>query len=100
MGTQRTTKPIPAIRGLPVVGSLAESNKDRPGFFLRVARECGDIGSYRLGPFTAVLLNASELVHGVLVGVTVICGATQTLSGRREALGDDEHDTETESFGT
>ncbi len=67
MATQRMTKPILALRGLPVLGSLAESNKDRLGFMLRVAHECGDIGSFRLGPFTAILLNTSELVHAVLV---------------------------------
>lgn len=67
MATQRIIKPIPAIRGLPGIGSLAEYNKDRLGFILRVARECGDIGSFRLGPFTAVLLNTSEFVHAVLV---------------------------------
>ncbi len=35
---------------------------------------------------------------GPAAGVTVICGAKQMLSGRREARGDDEHDTE--SSGT
>jgi len=67
MASQRVTKPIPTIRGLPGIGSLAENNKDRLGFLLRVAHECGDIGSFRMGPFTAVLLNAPELIHSVLV---------------------------------
>ncbi len=67
MATRITTKPIKSLRGLPGIGSLAELNKDRLGFMLRVAHECGDIGSFRLGPFTAVLLNTSELVHSVLV---------------------------------
>src|SRR2546425_13300747 len=67
MVTRLPTKPIPTLRGLPGIGNLAAYNKDRLGFLLRVADECGDIGSFRFGPFTAVLLNTSELVRSVLV---------------------------------
>lgn len=33
----------------------------------RVATECGDIGSFRIGPFRFVLVNSSELIHAALV---------------------------------
>lgn len=58
---------IPQVRGLPVVGNLPEFRFRRLELYLRIARECGDIGTYRVGPRTIVLLNAPELAHEVLV---------------------------------
>ncbi|MBV9257628.1 MAG: cytochrome P450 [Ktedonobacteraceae bacterium] len=60
-------KSIPAIRHLPIVGNLPEFRRDRLGLFLRVARECGDIGMLHFGPFPGILINSPELVHSVLV---------------------------------
>ncbi len=53
----------------------------------------------RLGPAAVLVMSLRLLaiVGGIwlviLPGVTVICGAKPTLSERREAKGDDEHDT-------
>ena len=58
---------IPRVREAPLLGSLRAAQRDRLGFFLRVARECGDIGQFRLGPARGVFLNAPELVHALLV---------------------------------
>jgi cytochrome P450 len=58
---------IPQVRGLPVVGNLPEFRFRRLELYLRIVRECGDIGTYRVGPRTVVLLNAPELAHEVLI---------------------------------
>lgn len=58
---------IPRIRGLPLIGNLPEFRSDRLNLYLRVARECGDIGGYRVGARQPILINSSELVHAVLV---------------------------------
>jgi cytochrome P450 len=58
---------IPQVRGLPVVGNLPEFRFRRLELYLRIARECGDMGTYRVGPRTIVLLNSAELAHQMLV---------------------------------
>ncbi len=58
---------IPRLRGLPLIGNLPEFRADRLGLYLRVARECGDIGVYQVGPRRVVLVNTPELAHAVLV---------------------------------
>jgi cytochrome P450 len=58
---------IPRVSGLPLIGNLPEFRADRLGLYLRVTRECGDIGIYRVGPRRLILLNAPELAHAVLV---------------------------------
>lgn len=70
MATSVATKPaktIPAIAEPPLIGSMLTFQKDRLGLFLRVARECGDIGRLHFGPFPFVQLNAPELVQSFLV---------------------------------
>lgn len=65
--TVKTTKPIPGIRELPLIGSLHTHNTDRLNLYLRVMHECGDIGQFHYGPYPLVQINAPELVHKVLV---------------------------------
>ncbi len=65
--TDKQEKPIPAIKHLPFVGNLFEFKRDRLGLFLRIARECGDIGMLHFGPFPGILVNSPALVHSVLV---------------------------------
>ncbi len=60
-------KPIPFVRGLPLVGSLWSFQNARLAFLEKVARECGEIGSFRLGPFRMLLANSARLVHAILV---------------------------------
>jgi cytochrome P450 len=64
---KKQEKSIPAIKRLPFVGNLPEFQRDRLGLFLRVARECGDIGILHFGPFPGIVANTPELVHSVLV---------------------------------
>ncbi|GLV55702.1 hypothetical protein KDH_25460 [Dictyobacter sp. S3.2.2.5] len=58
---------IPAIKEHSLLGSLESMRRDRLAFLLSVARQTGDIGSFRVGPAQMLLLNSSELVHAALV---------------------------------
>jgi cytochrome P450 len=61
------TKTIPRVAGLPVLGSRAAFNRDRLGFLLRVARECGEAGSFNLGPLRLLQFNTPALCQEALV---------------------------------
>ncbi|HLZ81051.1 MAG TPA: cytochrome P450 [Ktedonobacteraceae bacterium] len=65
--TKNTKKPIPSIKEPPVVGSLLPYKRDRLDVFLRVTRECGDVGSFHFGPFPLVVFNTSEYAHSIFV---------------------------------
>ncbi len=58
---------IHSISGYPVLGNLLDFRYRRLALLRRVAQECGDIGAFRIGPRTVILLNAAELAHAVLV---------------------------------
>src|SRR4051794_10035863 len=58
---------IPRVRALPFLGNLPEFRFRRLALYLRIASECGDIGTYQLGPRTVVLINAADLAHQMLV---------------------------------
>src|SRR5579859_219066 len=61
-------KVIPAIRELPLLGSLiTHYGADRFDLYRRVARECGDIGLFHMGPYSLIQVASSELVHSLLV---------------------------------
>src|SRR3954452_9550461 len=61
------TMRIPRVRALPVLGNLPEFRFRRLALYLRIAVECGDIGTYQLGKRTVVLINSAELAHQMLV---------------------------------
>src|SRR6266702_8104110 len=58
---------IPRLRGLPLLGNLLDARHDFLTFLLRLSRECGSIGTFRVGSRTILYLNSPELVHAVLV---------------------------------
>ena len=58
---------IPRLRGLPLLGNLLEARYNFFMFLLRLSRECGSIGTFRVGSRTILYLNSPELVHAVLV---------------------------------
>ncbi len=64
---QTPTKSVPHIVELPLIGSLPEHTKDRLSLYLRVAQQCGDVGSFHFGPFRVIFFNTSENVHRVFV---------------------------------
>jgi cytochrome P450 len=57
----------PGPRGLPFLGSLPDLGRDVLGFFTQCARQHGDIASFRLAAWPAVLLSHPDLVEYVLV---------------------------------
>jgi cytochrome P450 len=62
----RTSRP-PALPGHWLLGNLREFRRDMLAVYLRCARECGDISSYRIGPRTLVLISRPEFIEQVLV---------------------------------
>lgn len=57
----------PGPKGSLIGGSIAAFGKSRLGFFLDVARQYGDIASFRFGPKRIFLLNHPDLIEQVLV---------------------------------
>ena len=65
--TSVAPKAIPGIREWPLLGSALDLRRDLLGVYARVVRECGDIGSFHLGPLRAVLVNAPDLIQSLLI---------------------------------
>ncbi|QRM29144.1 cytochrome P450 [Microvirga sp. VF16] len=57
----------PGPKGLPFLGNLPDLGRDVLGFFTQCARQYGDIVSFRLAAWPAILLNHPDLVEYVLV---------------------------------
>jgi cytochrome P450 len=62
----KTTLP-PGPKGTPLGGSLRDFNEQRLDFFLKVARDYGDLASFRFGPRRMFLASHPDLVEQVLV---------------------------------
>ncbi len=57
----------PGPTGTLLAGSLRDFTQHRLGFFVRVAREYGDLTSFRFGPRRIFLANHPDLIEQVLV---------------------------------
>ena len=57
----------PATRSVPLLGDLLAFRRDRLGFLTRLAREQGDVATFRIGPYRVWQLSHPDLVHEVLV---------------------------------
>ena len=63
------TKSIPRISGeMPLLGSLREFASDRLAFFMKMARECPDIGTFHVGPARFHFVNSPSMISTVLAG--------------------------------
>jgi cytochrome P450 len=62
-----TRASLPKIRDWPLLGSAPAARKDLLGLLDRVARECGEIGGFRLGLRSMILVNSPRLVQTVLM---------------------------------
>src|SRR5438874_4267499 len=62
-----TTAIPPGPPGTLLGGNLREFRQDMLGFYLRIAREYGDLISFRLGPRRLYLVNHPDLIEEVLV---------------------------------
>lgn len=56
-----------ARRSLPLLGELLEFGADRLGFLSAVAREQGDVATFKLGPYRAWLLTNPDDIADVLI---------------------------------
>nr|QKW93607.1 hypothetical protein [Cystobacter sp.] len=68
MEASQPSKTIPRISGAPLIGNLSEFRASRLDLLLRVSRECGDIGSFRIGPIEVVVISSATLANSLLVG--------------------------------
>jgi cytochrome P450 len=66
-GPTRSDASPPGPKGLPFLGSLPHLGRDVLGFFTQCARQYGDIASFRLAAWPAILLSHPDLVEYVLV---------------------------------
>ena len=57
----------PASRPVPLLGDLPAFRRDRLAFLTAMAREGGDVASFRLGPYRVHQVAHPDLVHEVLV---------------------------------
>jgi cytochrome P450 len=57
----------PRPRSVPLLGELPAFRRDRLAFLTAMARERGDVASFRLGPYRVHQVAHPELVHEVLV---------------------------------
>lgn len=57
----------PGPKGLPLIGSFLEFQKDRLGFLHRVAEQYGDISFFRFGPRNIYFINNPEFIEDVLI---------------------------------
>lgn len=72
MATQTQTppqpsKPIPFVKGRPLLGNLSAYNSERLDLLLRITQECGDVGGMHFGPFPLLIFNTSDYVHAIFV---------------------------------
>ncbi|MEZ4463544.1 MAG: cytochrome P450 [bacterium] len=58
---------IPRVSGTLVMGSLGELRRDWLGLLRRIGAECGDIGAFRVGPRTGIVINHPALAGELLV---------------------------------
>lgn len=65
-------KPVPRVRTRSLLGSWLEFKNDRIELFRRVFRECGEVGSFRLGPASVLLVNSPKLLNTILVEQSAI----------------------------
>ena len=64
----KNAKFIPSLQELPLLGSvITHSGAGRFDLYQRIARECGDIGLFHLGPYRVIQIVSSDLVHSLLV---------------------------------
>ena len=65
---EKKEKVIQSLKELPLLGSvITHYGAGRFDLYRRIARECGDIGLFHLGPYRVIQVVSSELVHSLLV---------------------------------
>ncbi len=62
-----TTRPIPHLPGMPLLGNLLAFRYRRLAFLRHLTEQCGDVSELYLGRWPVLFLNAAPLVEAVLV---------------------------------
>lgn len=62
-----SSKSIPILPGLPVIGNLLEFSRDRLGLYQRIETQYGEIGIYRLFTKPFAVTSNAELAYDLLV---------------------------------
>ncbi|MFL5348243.1 MAG: cytochrome P450 [Hyalangium sp.] len=65
--TNSSTRPLPRIRELPLLGSILPFRNDRLNFFMRLRQECPEIALFHLGPARVVMANSPQMIQAILV---------------------------------
>lgn len=60
-------KPVPRIREPRLIGSWSDFKSDRLGLVSRVARECGELGEFHVGPVSMYFVTGANILHQMLV---------------------------------
>jgi cytochrome P450 len=63
----KTLRDIPMLSGARLDGHASQFREEHGDFFLRVQRECGDIGTFRFFNVRVVVVSSPEVIHEVLV---------------------------------
>ncbi|QRK05343.1 cytochrome P450 [Archangium violaceum] len=58
-------KALPRLQEPPLIGSLRSFRNERLELFNRVRRECGELGLFRVGPLSIMLVNSSRALQEV-----------------------------------
>lgn len=77
----------PGPRGVPILGSVLDVWRDPLGFFVRGARDHGDVVQFRFGHYRYVLLNDAEAVRHVLIDNAKSYQKSRNYDGLRLVLG-------------
>ncbi len=62
-----SSRQLPGPKGYWLIGSIPAFSRDMLGFITHCAREYGDMVSFRLGPYSNILVSDPKLIHQVLV---------------------------------
>ena len=62
-----TPPPLPRLRGLPLIGNLLDVRRDRIDLLRRLGAECGDMGTFKVGPRTVYTVASLELAQEIFV---------------------------------
>jgi cytochrome P450 len=79
---------VPGPRGLPLLGDVLAFRADRLAFLTRLARDHGDVATFRIGPYRVWQLAHPEQVRDVLVANAARFRKGPVLQRARLVLGD------------
>lgn len=78
--TLSAPRTVPSVSGNQPFGNVGQLQRNRLTLFNRIARECGDIGSFNYGPFRVFLVNDAELIRSLLVDHAADCTKSEATS--------------------